>query len=84
MTANEKRAQAILDEFVGRPEWDVWSPEAIEHIAAALDAAERRGEDRVLRWWCRNFKGPGWNLSGLYANAYRKDRKARRRARGKA
>ena len=80
MTANEKRAQAILDEFVGRPEWDVWSPEAIEHIAAALDAAERRGEDRVLRWIAR-FGGnyiPGGGFTSMI-EAYRK---ARRRARG--
>ena len=73
MTANEKRAQAILDEFVGRPEWDVWSPEAIEHIAAALDAAERRGEDRVLRMLVA-YGGTPEGLAIRY--------KARRRARG--
>lgn len=75
MTANEKRAQAILDEFVGRPEWDVWSPEAIEHIAAALDAAERRGEDRVLRL----LRKAGWSVVAAFIG-----KQARRRARGKA
>lgn len=77
MTANEKRAAALLDEFVGRPEWDVWSPEAIEHIAAALDAAERRGEDRVLRWMMTQPAVPCWIIE-----RYRKARRARGGRRG--
>ena len=81
MTANEKRAAALLD-WMGDGDETHPAGDLLKRYAADLDAAERRGEDRVLRWWCRNFKGPGWNLSGLYANAYRKDRKARRRARG--
>lgn len=81
MTANEKRAAALLD-WMGDGDETHPAGDLLKRYAAALDAAERRGEDRVLRWIAR-FGGnyiPGGGFTSMI-EAYRK---ARRRARGKA
>ena len=67
MTENEKRAEALS--------WgceSVYRDTSEMQIATALDAAERRGEERVLRWIAsQGFVGiPWW---------YRKARRARGR-----
>ena len=67
MKANEKRAEALS-----------WGCESVyratteKQIATALDAAERRGEERVLRWLSHEVAVPAWALT-----RYRKARRAR-------
>ena len=65
MKENEKRAEALS-----------WGCESVyratteKQIATALDAAERRGEERVLRW----MRARGWD--GAIVD-YKQSRRAR-------
>lgn len=71
----------VMERYQGQFNEAGWCERAIaDRIATALAAAERRGEDRVLRWIAR-FGGnyiPGGGFTSMI-EAYRK---ARRRARG--
>lgn len=50
MRANEKRAEKIAEDHDGGGcRWSADRPNLVRDIAYALDAAERRGEERVLR-----------------------------------
>ena len=74
MTANEKRARALLD-WMGDGDETHPAGDLLKRYAADLDAAERRGEDRVLR----RFMRYGYDIE---VDEYRRERKAWRRARG--
>ena len=77
MNANEKRAEEVVA-ACSRASYEGIDPRSV--ILIALASAERRGEDRVLRWIAR-FGGnyiPGGGFTSMI-EAYRK---ARRRARG--
>ena len=50
MRANEKRAEKIAEDHdSGGCRWSADRPNLVRDIAYALDAAERRGEERALR-----------------------------------
>ena len=70
MTANEKRAQEVLDRlgFYGDDDGV-----GVEAVRQEIDAAERRGEERVLRWMHKE----GFDDADVIIRDYRKARRAR-------
>ncbi len=55
MPTDERRAVSskFFDQFIGRPEWDIWCPEAIDSLATLIaereEEARRNGARHALR-----------------------------------
>ena len=73
MTPKEKRAFEAMEEIlIGGP-----TECELAVVMRLIDAAERRGEERVLRWLRGFWKDPGSELGKHVVGEYRKARRAR-------
>ena len=79
MSANERRAAEIL---YGLGYGPVEVSGIVDDVTRALDAAKKRGEERVLRWMRRVLPaGPEGSIDVVAS--YRATRRARRVGRGR-